>query len=83
LASLVHRPATARCLKTRQAYRRAVDERLFQLGARRYDALLDTLIQLRQPQLSRRPDEARLVRRVDRIAAATAERDCWPTWPTP
>lgn len=40
-----------------QAYRRAVDERLFQLGPRRYDALLDTLIQLRQPQLSRRPDE--------------------------
>lgn len=39
------------------AYRRAVDERLFQLGQRRYDALLDTLIQLRQPQLSRRPDE--------------------------
>jgi hypothetical protein len=43
-----------------QAYRRAVDERLFQLGARRYDALLDTLIQLRQPQLSRRPDERAL-----------------------
>lgn len=41
-------------------YRRAVDERLFQLGARRYDALMDTLIQLRQPQLSRRPDEAGL-----------------------
>lgn len=39
------------------AYRRAVDERLYQLGGRRYDALLDTLIQLRQPQLSRRPDE--------------------------
>jgi uncharacterized protein (TIGR02680 family) len=43
-----------------QAYRRAVDERLFQLGARRYEALLDTLIQLRQPQLSRRPDEKAL-----------------------
>jgi uncharacterized protein (TIGR02680 family) len=43
-----------------QGYRRAVDERLFQLGARRYDALLDTLIQLRQPQLSRRPDERAL-----------------------
>jgi uncharacterized protein (TIGR02680 family) len=43
-----------------QAYRRAVDERLFQLGPRRYDALLDTLIQLRQPQLSRRPDERAL-----------------------
>jgi len=39
------------------AYRRAVDERLYRLGERRYDALLDTLIQLRQPQLSRRPDE--------------------------
>ncbi len=42
------------------SYRRAVDERLFQLGERRYDALLDTLIQLRQPQLSRRPDESAL-----------------------
>jgi uncharacterized protein (TIGR02680 family) len=41
-------------------YRRAVDERLFHLGTRRYDALMDTLIQLRQPQLSRRPDEAGL-----------------------
>ncbi|MDE2452524.1 MAG: TIGR02680 family protein, partial [Burkholderiales bacterium] len=43
-----------------QAYRRAVDEKLFQLGAARYAALIDTLIQLRQPQLSRRPDEAAL-----------------------
>ena len=42
------------------AYRRAVDERLFHLGSRRYDALMDTLIQLRQPQLSRKPDEAGL-----------------------
>lgn len=41
-------------------YRRAVDERLFHLGARRYEALMDTLIQLRQPQLSRKPDEAGL-----------------------
>ncbi|WP_322052097.1 TIGR02680 family protein [Paraburkholderia bannensis] len=43
-----------------QPYRRAVDERLFQLGPRRYDALMDTLIQLRQPQLSKKPDEAGL-----------------------
>jgi uncharacterized protein (TIGR02680 family) len=42
------------------SYRRAVDERLFHLGARRYDALMDTLIQLRQPQLSKKPDEAGL-----------------------
>lgn len=41
-------------------YRRAVDERLFRLGEKRYEALMDTLIQLRQPQLSRRPDETGL-----------------------
>lgn len=43
-----------------EVYRRAVDERLFRLGAARYMALMDTLIQLRQPQLSKRPDEANL-----------------------
>jgi uncharacterized protein (TIGR02680 family) len=42
------------------SYRRAVDERLFRLGTERYDALVDTLIQLRQPQLSKSPDERRL-----------------------
>lgn len=41
-------------------YRRAVDERLFHLGPKRYDALMDTLVQLRQPQLSKKPDEAAL-----------------------
>jgi len=41
-------------------YRRSVDEKLFNLGEKRYDALMDTLIQLRQPQLSRKPDEAGL-----------------------
>lgn len=45
---------------TATAYRRAVDERLFELGTARYDALIDTLIQLRQPQLSKKPDEAAL-----------------------
>jgi len=45
---------------TAASYRRAVDERLFHLGTRRYDALMDTLIQLRQPQLSKKPDEAGL-----------------------
>jgi hypothetical protein len=43
-----------------RSYRRAVDERLFRLGAQRYDALMDTLIQLRQPQLSKKPDETGL-----------------------
>jgi uncharacterized protein (TIGR02680 family) len=45
---------------TAAGYRRAVDERLFHLGAKRYEALMDTLIQLRQPQLSRKPDETAL-----------------------
>lgn len=42
---------------TAGAYRRAVDECLFQLGEVRYGALMDTLIQLRQPQLSMKPNE--------------------------
>jgi uncharacterized protein (TIGR02680 family) len=45
---------------TAASYRRAVDEHLFQLGIARYSALMDTLIQLRQPQLSKKPDEASL-----------------------
>ncbi|MBM0105554.1 TIGR02680 family protein [Steroidobacter sp. S1-65] len=45
---------------TASAYRRAVDERLFRMGQQRYGALVDTLIQLRQPQLSKQPDERRL-----------------------
>ena len=43
-----------------ESYRRAVDERLFHLGADRYDALVTLLIQLRQPQLSKRPNEQAL-----------------------
>ncbi len=46
--------------ETAATYRRAVDERLFKLGTQRYDALMDTLIQLRQPQLSKKPDETAL-----------------------
>jgi uncharacterized protein (TIGR02680 family) len=46
--------------ETAKSYRRAVDERLFQLGEKRYEALMDTLIQLRQPQLSKKPDESAL-----------------------
>lgn len=45
---------------TARDYRRCVDERLFRLGDERYAALMDTLITLRQPQLSKRPDEATL-----------------------
>jgi hypothetical protein len=41
-------------------YRRAVDERLFGLGEQRYGALVDLLVKIRQPQLSKRPDERSL-----------------------
>ncbi|TLF47471.1 TIGR02680 family protein [Halomonas urmiana] len=41
-------------------YRRAIDERLFRLGEQRYGALLDLLLQLRQPQLAKKPDPNRL-----------------------
>src|ERR1700689_507262 len=43
-------------------YRRAVDEHLFGLGMHRYEALVNLLIQLRQPQLSKKPDEKLLSR---------------------
>ncbi|GAA3214823.1 TIGR02680 family protein [Actinocorallia longicatena] len=43
-------------------YRRAVDAALFGLGEQRYEALVNLLIQLRQPQLSKRPDERLLSR---------------------
>ncbi|MBT2493008.1 TIGR02680 family protein [Streptomyces sp. ISL-96] len=43
-----------------RTYRRAVDEALFGLGEQRYGALVDLLIQLRQPQLSKRPNESAL-----------------------
>ncbi|GAB6042343.1 TIGR02680 family protein [Endothiovibrio diazotrophicus] len=43
-------------------YRQAVDERIFRLGEERYKALIDLLIQLRQPQLSKKPDERALSR---------------------
>ena len=45
---------------TAREYRRAVDEALFKLGEQRYQALMELLIQLRQPQLSRNLDEKRL-----------------------
>ncbi|MCP4558098.1 MAG: TIGR02680 family protein, partial [Herbaspirillum sp.] len=41
-------------------FRAAVDRRLFQLGEARYQALIDLLIELRQPQLSRNLKEDKL-----------------------
>lgn len=41
-------------------YRRAVDECLFGFGEQRYGALVELLIRLRQPQLSKKPSEKAL-----------------------
>jgi uncharacterized protein (TIGR02680 family) len=41
-------------------YRRLVDRELFGLGEHRYEALVDLLVQLRRPQLSRQLDESLL-----------------------
>lgn len=49
-----------RVYTTAAEYRRAVDDALFHLGEQRYEALVDLLIQLRQPQLSRKLDEDKL-----------------------
>ncbi|MGI8801865.1 MAG: TIGR02680 family protein [Solirubrobacteraceae bacterium] len=46
--------------RTARDYRRAVDETLFGLGDHRYAALVDLLIRIRQPQLSKRPNERAL-----------------------
>lgn len=54
-------------------YRRAVDSVLFKLGDR-YDALLNLLIQLRQPQLSRKLDEQKLSNALSQALAPLSER---------
>lgn len=48
---------SGRIYDTKRDYRRAIDEKLFGLGERRYDALIDLLLQIRAPQLSKRPSE--------------------------
>lgn len=45
---------------TASQYRAAIDRKLFHLGTDRYNALINLLIQLRQPQLSRKLDEDKL-----------------------
>ncbi|HEX7381847.1 MAG TPA: TIGR02680 family protein [Nevskiaceae bacterium] len=57
---------------TAREHRNAVDERLFRLGRERYRALIDTLIQLRQPQLSKRPNEDNLSRALSQAFAPLA-----------
>jgi uncharacterized protein (TIGR02680 family) len=49
--------ASGSVYRTAREYRRAIDERLFGLGEQRYGTLVDLLIKIRAPQLSKRPDE--------------------------
>jgi uncharacterized protein (TIGR02680 family) len=46
--------------RSKGEYRAEVDRRLFGLGPDQYDALIETLIQLRKPQLSKQLDPAQL-----------------------
>lgn len=52
--------ASGQIFRTAADYRRAINAHLFKLEEYRYDALVNLLIQLRQPQLSRHLDDARL-----------------------
>jgi len=58
---------------TAEVYRRAVDRALFKLGDR-YGDLLDLLVQLRQPQLSRKLDEQRLSEALSQALPPLSER---------
>lgn len=49
--------AHGRVFTTAAEYRQAIDQTLFKLGQERYDSLIDLLIKLRQPKLSRNLDE--------------------------
>src|SRR5215510_6458460 len=54
--------SAGRLFDTAGAYRRAVNETLFQLDEYRYASLMNLLIQLRRPQLTRRLEEHELSR---------------------
>ncbi|MDY7541148.1 MULTISPECIES: TIGR02680 family protein [unclassified Cryobacterium] len=49
-----------RVYDTKGEYRQAVDAKLFGLGERRYAELIELLLQIRAPQLSKKPSEAAL-----------------------
>lgn len=51
---------TGRVYDTKGEYRQAVDAKLFGLGERRYAELIELLLQIRAPQLSKKPSEAAL-----------------------
>lgn len=59
-AALEALPGHGRVTTTARDHRHAVDELFFGLGEQRYTALVDLLVQLRQPQLSRKPSESKL-----------------------
>ncbi|GAA1205539.1 TIGR02680 family protein [Rhodoglobus aureus] len=58
---------------TKGEYRRAVDEKLFGLGERRYSELVELLLHLRAPQLSKRPSESALDEALSRSLTPVAD----------
>ncbi|MEO8906944.1 MAG: TIGR02680 family protein, partial [Microbacteriaceae bacterium] len=62
-----------RIYDTKAEYRRALDEKLFGLGERRYAELIELLLQIRAPQLSKRPSESALSEALTRALTPVAD----------
>ncbi|MGE0713702.1 MAG: TIGR02680 family protein [Planctomycetota bacterium] len=73
-SALAAHPLGGELFQAAQDYRRAVDRALFQLGEERYQALLNLLIELRKPQLSRKLEEDRLSAALSEALAPLSER---------
>ena len=64
---------SGRVYDSKAEYRHAVDQRLFGLGERRYAELIELLLQLRAPQLSKKPSEAALSEALTRALTPVGE----------
>jgi uncharacterized protein (TIGR02680 family) len=66
--------ATGHVYDTKGAYRHAVDATLFGLGERRYAELIELLLQIRAPQLSKKPSEAALSEALTRALTPVSDQ---------
>jgi uncharacterized protein (TIGR02680 family) len=65
---------TGHVYDTKGAYRQAVDASLFGLGERRYAELIELLLQIRAPQLSKKPSEAALSEALTRALTPVSDQ---------
>lgn len=64
---------SGRVYDSKGEYRHALDQRLFGLGERRYAELIELLLQIRAPQLSKKPSEAALSEALTRALTPVGE----------